>query len=332
MKHRFLCLLISLTLLLALLTGCEIHMGIQDHQPQFNVSIGDPEDHTIRIHLGEDGPDFNIDLQKILTMTAQEGADSLLGIPPYEGTPYISINDNIPYFAEDEITDQSFEYYSPLDHLGRCGITMASIGRDLMPTEKRESIRDVHPTGWQSISYDFVDGKSLYNRCHLIGFQLAGENANERNLITGTRSLNIHGMLPFENMVADYVKETGNHVMYRVTPIFNGDNLVADGVLMEGLSVEDHGEGITFCVYAYNAEPGVAIDYKTGSNWPVEASEAIPEEEESQVYILNTSSKKFHRVFCHGAENISEENKEIYRGSRESLIEMGYKPCGGCTP
>ena len=144
---------------------------------------------------------------------------------------------------------------------------MASVGRDLMPTEKRESIREVRPTGWVQNQYDWVDGNSLYNRCHLIGFQLSGENANKRNLITGTRSMNVEGMLPFENMVADYVRETGNHVMYRVTPVFEGDNLVADGVLMEAMSVEDWGDGILFCIFAYNAEPGVVIDYETGDNW-----------------------------------------------------------------
>lgn len=195
-----------------------------------------------------------------------EEAESLEEIPEFSDVAYVAVNGNVPFFMPEEITDESYEYYSELDALGRCGVTMACIGVDIMPTEDRGEIGSVKPTGWQSVKYDIVDGKYLYNRCHLIGFQLAGENANKRNLITGTRYLNIEGMLPFENLVADYVKETENHVMYRVTPLFDGDNLVAHGVLMEGWSVEDEGEGVCFCVYAYNAQPGIVIDYATGNS------------------------------------------------------------------
>ena len=195
-----------------------------------------------------------------------EGAESVEEIPEFSDTAYVAVNDNIPFFMPEEITDESYEYYSDLDELGRCGVTMACIGVDIMPTEDRGEIGSVKPTGWQSVKYDIVEGKYLYNRCHLIGFQLAGENANKKNLITGTRYLNIEGMLPFENLVADYVKETENHVMYRVTPLFDGDDLVAHGVLMEGWSVEDEGEGVCFCVYAYNAQPGILIDYATGNS------------------------------------------------------------------
>lgn len=187
-------------------------------------------------------------------------------IPEYSGEAYVAINGNEPDFAETDLTTESYEFYSELDHLGRCGVTVACLGQDLMPTEDRESISHVKPSGWVQGQYDFVDGKSLYNRCHLIGFQLAGENANEKNLITGTRYMNTIGMLPFENMVADYIKETDNHVMYRVTPIYDGDNLVASGVQMEGYSVEDEGDGIYFNVYVYNVQPGVEIDYATGEN------------------------------------------------------------------
>ncbi|MCD7950261.1 MAG: DNA/RNA non-specific endonuclease [Erysipelotrichaceae bacterium] len=187
-------------------------------------------------------------------------------IPDYDEDPYVEINDNIPYFTDDEITTEVFEEYSELDSLGRCGVAYANICQELMPTEKRQSIGMIKPTGWQIAKYDFIDGKYLYNRCHLIGFQLAGENANEKNLITGTRYMNVDGMLPFENMVADYVKETDNHVLYRVTPLFEGDNLVASGVEMEAYSVEDDGEGICFNVYVYNVQPGVIIDYATGDN------------------------------------------------------------------
>ena len=198
---------------------------------------------------------------------APQHAVSLQEVPAFSGEPYVVIGDGLPLFDQEDITAVSYEFYSELDSLGRCGYTMACIGKDLMPTDDRESISQVKPTGWKQKQYDFVDGKSLYNRCHLIGFQLTGENANERNLITGTRYMNVDGMLPFENMVADYIWETGNHVLYRVTPIFQGDELVARGVQMEAYSVEDSGEGICFHVYVYNNQPGVTIDYATGHNW-----------------------------------------------------------------
>ena len=187
-------------------------------------------------------------------------------IPAYSGKPYVEINDNVPYFRETDLSVSSYEYYSDLDDLGRCGVVYACIGTDLMPTEERGNIGAVKPTGWHTVKYDVVDGKYLYNRCHLIGYQLSGENANTKNLITGTRYLNVDGMLPFENMVADYVKETGNHVMYRVTPVFEGDNLLASGVQIEAESVEDKGEGILFNVYCYNVQPDVEIDYATGDS------------------------------------------------------------------
>lgn len=195
-------------------------------------------------------------------------ADSvkLADIPEYNGEAYTEINDNVPDFPDDDFTSTSFETYSDLDSLGRCGGAYANIGQDLMPTEKRGSIGQVKPSGWHTVKYDNVDGKYLYNRCHLIGYQLAAENANEKNLITGTRYLNTEGMLPFENMVADYIKETGNHVLYRVTPIFDGNNLVASGVQMEAESVEDKGEGILFNVFCYNVQPGISIDYATGNS------------------------------------------------------------------
>ena len=177
------------------------------------------------------------------------------------------VNGNVPYFSEEELTTQSFESYSGLDDLGRCGAAYACVGLDLMPTEERGSIGNVRPTGWHTVKYnDIIDGNYLYNRCHLIGYLLSGENANERNLITGTRYLNVQGMLPYENRIADYVTESGNHVLYRVTPVFEGENLLASGVLMEARSVEDGGEAISFCVYAYNVQPGIAIDYATGES------------------------------------------------------------------
>lgn len=194
-------------------------------------------------------------------------AVSVEEVPAFTDSPFVIINDNVPLFAQEDLTAQAYEYYSGLDFLERCGYAMACLGPELMPTEDRQSISHIKPTGWVQAKYGFVDGQSLYNRCHLIGFQLAGENANERNLITGTRYMNTEGMLPFENMVADYVKETDNHVLYRVTPIFEGSNLVANGVQMEAWSVEDEGEGICFHVYVYNVQPGVIIDYATGESW-----------------------------------------------------------------
>ncbi len=187
-------------------------------------------------------------------------------IPPFSGAPYVVLNGNVPAFTEADYTTASYESYAALDALGRCGVTVACVGRDVMPTEPRGAIGQVKPTGWHTVKYDWVDGKYLYNRCHLIGFQLTGENANPRNLITGTRFLNVDGMLPFENLVADYVKETGNHVLYRVIPVFEGEELVARGVTMEGYSVEDGGEGVCFYVYCYNDQPGVVIDYATGES------------------------------------------------------------------
>lgn len=193
-------------------------------------------------------------------------AISIEDVPEYSGQPYVIINDNEPYFDKDDLTTQTFEKYSSLDSLGRCGVAYANIGEETMPTEKRGNIGMIKPSGWQIKKYDFIDGKYLYNRCHLIGYQLSGENANEKNLITGTRYMNTEGMLPFENQVADYVQETGNHVLYRVTPVFEGNHLVADGVLMEAMSVEDRGLDIEFNVFVYNVQPHVKIDYQTGKS------------------------------------------------------------------
>lgn len=262
-------------------------------------------------------------------------SQSVQDVPAFSGEPFVVINDNIPEFSEEDLVEEAYEYYSPLDSLERCGYAMACIGRDIMPTEDRESISSVKPSGWVQNQYDFVDGKSLYNRCHLIGFQLTGENANERNLITGTRYCNVEGMLPFENMIADYVKETGNHVLYRVTPVYDGDNLVARGVQMEARSVEDNGAGVCFHVYVYNNQPGVIIDYATGDNRAEGAVATEPVADETtdgNTYILNTNSQKFHAEDCAQAQSIKESNREIFTGDRENLINQGYSPSGCCKP
>ena len=192
---------------------------------------------------------------------------SLEDIPEWSGAAYVELEDNQPGFTKEEMTLEAFEDYSELDYLGRCGVAYANICLEIMPTEPRGDIGQVKPSGWQTVKYDCVDGKYLYNRCHLIGYQLAGENANKQNLITGTRYMNVEGMLPFENMVDGYVEETGNHVLYRVTPVFEGRNLLASGVKLEAFSVEDEGEGICFNVYIYNVQPGITIDYATGESW-----------------------------------------------------------------
>lgn len=256
----------------------------------------------------------------------------------YDGKPYVVINDNDPDFTDADMTTTSFERYGELDGLGRCTTAFANIGKDLMPAEKRGPIGEVKPTGWQTDKYDNVDGKYLYNRCHLIGYQLTGENANEKNLITGTRYLNVDGMLPFENMVADYIKETNNHVLYRVTPVFSGDNLVASGVHMEAKSVEDNGDGILFNVYCFNAQPGIAIDYATGDSHQddsivADASKSTTAAEANvQTYVLNTNTKKFHKESCNSAKSMDASNKKIYTGSRQEIIDMGYEACGVCKP
>ena len=303
-------------------------------------------------------------LSIIIILSLLVGCKPVIGldeIPGYSGAAYVEINGNQPYFTEDEITDEAFESYSELDALGRCGVAFACIGIEIMPTEERGDIASVTPSGWEygglsnNNTYDFVENGYVYNRCHLIGFQLAGENDNERNLITGTRYLNIEGMLPFENMIADYVEDTENHVMYRVTPIYNGFDYVAQGVLMEGYSVEDNGWAICFCIFAYNVQPGVTIDYFTGVN--VANGEKLPEIDSSDdnrnevadggsdkgeddgdhsgeevSYVLNTNSKKFHLPDSSCVGKINEENRKNYYGTKEELEADGYVACKLCKP
>ena len=240
---------------------------------------------------------------------------SISDIPAYSGNDYIILNNNVPNFSEADLTTTSFEEYSPLDSLGRCGVAYANVGTDIMPTEKRESISSVKPSGWQSVKYDIVEGKYLYNRSHLIGYQLTAENANDRNLITGTRYFNATLMLPYENMVADYIKETNNHVLYRVTPVFEGDNLVATGVQMEAKSVEDNGEGIEFNVFVYNVQPGITIDYATGNS--ALSGEEIVETESSN----NTTNSTGSSNNSNNTNNTTSSNEEtVIRGNSKSKI------------
>ncbi|MDE6419750.1 MAG: DNA/RNA non-specific endonuclease [Lachnospiraceae bacterium] len=288
-----------------------------------------------------------------------EQAFTLNDVPAYSGELYTVINDNIPFFPKSQDAAESFERYAELDSLGRCGTACANVGKDIMPTEPRGEIGQVRPSGWHTVKYDGIDGNYLYNRCHLIAYQLAGENANVQNLITGTRSFNASGMLPFEEMVGDYVRETDHHVLYRVTPMFRGMNLVADGVLMEAWSVEDNGAGICFNVFVYNVQPGIVIDYATGDSYadtgvsladggsanqsgdsadlvvlpsPTVTPTPEPQEIASPNYILNTNTHKFHYPSCDSVQEMAERNKLPYSGTRDEVIAMGYVPCKRCNP
>ena len=274
-----------------------------------------------------------------------------IDIPVYSGKASVQINGNKPFWTESEYTTEEFEEYSELDSIGRCGVAYANISDATMPTEERTEIGMIKPTGWHTVKYqDVIDDRYLYNRCHLIGYQLAGENANELNLITGTRYLNIVGMLEFENTVSAYVEETNNHVLYRVTPIFEGKDLVAKGVEIEAWSVEDKGAGICFNVFCYNVQPGIEIDYATGDSWLSENSfqnesvdvnysdESEKEEttisnqtdEEVRVYILNVNTKKFHLPTCSSVDSMSDKNKKEVEGTVDEMKAQGYTPCARC--
>lgn len=266
------------------------------------------------------------------TGSPEQSSFDLSQVPAYSGEPYVVVNNNIPFFKDSDLTTEAFEKYSDLDSLGRCGAAYANVCQEIMPTEKRGAIGMVKPTGWQTVKYDWVDGKYLYNRCHLIGYQLSGENANEKNLITGTRYLNVDGMLPFENLVADYVHETDHHVLYRVTPVFENSDLVASGVLMEAQSVED--DDVLFCVYCYNVQPNVTIDYATGESHASEDTN-IQETSQStgeQTYIVNENTKKFHLPSCSSVKDMNSGNKREFTGDRQELLDEGYSACKTCHP
>lgn len=314
MWRKIWALLLAMCLSVGLLSACD--------------SSAPPSNETTVSQEGASGE--NVDLPETAAADVFDPAQ----VPSYTGAAYTVVHDNKPYFTKADVTTKAYESYSPLDGAGRCGVAMACVGQEIMPTEDRGSIGQVKPSGWHTVRYDNVDGRYLYNRCHLIGYQLTGENANAQNLITGTRALNIDGMLPFENMVADYVKETGNHVLYRVTPIFNGNDLIANGVLMEGYSVEDNGAGICYCVYAYNAQPGITIDYATGESTESTANEAAATapatDEAAHTYVLNSKAKKFHEPSCASVRKM--KAPEQVTTTRQALIDEGYSPCGNCNP
>lgn len=292
---------------------------------------------------------------------------TLSDIPKYSNKPYVEINGNVPFFDDSELTIKAFEKYSELDDLGRVGIATACIEAG-MDTEQRGDIKSVTPTAWDNVKYDGIDGSNLYNRCHLIANQLTGENDNEKNLMTGTRYMNTQGMERFENKVAEYVNHTEKHVLYRVTPMFEDNNLLANGVLIEAKSVEDKGDSIQFNVFCYNVQPGIEIDYKTGKSSkivdnndsatsevndnvqntennanqnlnvaPIEKSTGsnnsqISNEVNEEEYILNKNNKKFHYPWCSSVNQMKEKNKQEFVGTREELINKGYSPCQRCSP
>lgn len=319
-------LLLALLLSLSMLSGCSSPEPESSQQPQSQAAQAQQNDNQAISPQAE---------QQVQAEEPEtEEGFNLGNVPAYSGSPYAEVCGNEPQFTEAERARSGFEEYSDLDSLGRCGVAFALIGTETMPTEERGRIGEVKPSGWHTVRYNgVVEGNYLYNRCHLIGYQLAGENANPKNLITGTRYLNTKGMLPFEDEVADYVRGTSNHVLYRVTPVFKGSNLVANGVHMEALSIEDGGEGVSFNVYCYNVQPKVSIDYATGdSSLAEEADRESASQPKEQSYVLNTSTKKFHEPGCSAVGKIKESNKQAYTGSRDDLIAKGYSPCGKCNP
>lgn len=326
--------------LICLLTATYLLSGCSNHSI---TGPGMPTDKTSQFHEAIERvaeslatAESSQSQERISTFTTWNGQET---VPVYSGEPYTELNGNIPYFTDREKTEDVFEHYSDLDTLGRCGTAYANICKELMPTEKRGEIGMIKPTGWHTVRYDdIISDKYLYNRCHLIGFQLAGENANEKNLVTGTRYMNVDGMLPFENMIADYVKETDNHVLYRVTPIFVGDNRVCRGVEMEAYSVEDNGEGTSFHVFVYNIQPGIEIDYATGDSWVANSMADIVDDTEEHaqyattLYVINAKTRKFHFPDCDSVGKISKQNKKERETDRAELIAEGYTPCGSCKP
>ena len=364
-NNKVLKLSVVMLMLMALLMGCS--KTINDAGEKLESAYNEAVDNMVEDETEEDSnaeekinnetqspePTKKVTNDVKATQKATKAPKST-SIPKYNGKAYTILNNNKSSFTSSDLKNKSYEHYGKLDSLGRCTMAIACIGKDLMPREKRGSIGKVKPTGWHTVKYDIVDGKYLYNRCHLIGYQLTGENANERNLITGTRYLNVDGMLPFEDMVADYVKETGNHVLYRVTPVYKGKNLVANGVKMEAKSVEDKGKGICFNVFVYNIQPGITIDYATGESklngkdgiaTGTSATKKTSASKKSSstkkpvtsqastkktTYILNVNTKKYHLPGCKSVSRIKAKNKQKYVGTSKDLQSKGYTACKNC--
>ncbi len=324
-------LLMAVIFTTVLIAGCDADDSIFGQvDSSFNTTLRDDSDSSSYQSIQEAESD------------QQAASFDSSSISAYTGIASVELNGGEPYFLSEEEYAAGFpnygtEYYSALDELGRCGVCYAVVGTETMPTAERGEIGSIKPTGWHTVKYsDYIDGNYLYNRCHLLGYQLTAENANECNLITGTRYLNIIGMLPYENIIANYVEETGNHVFYRVTPIFEGENLLASGVLMEAYSIEDNGQGIQFCVYCYNVQPYIGIDYATGDSWLDEDAEYpdlltnLQLEADEVTYILNTSSKRIHLATCSSVSEMSEHNKQETNATIAELEAQGYSCCKRC--
>ncbi len=358
---------LALLLSMSLVTGCSASM-VGDEAPGGGpapelASTGSPDDsQEPQATPAEDANQQKAEAASENQPATDGGTLSYRDIPAFDGNPYVYVNDGEPVFTDEQrAAEPGYERYGELDELGRCTAAFAVVGPETQPAEKRGSIGEVRPSGWQMAKYDFVEGKYLFNRCHLLGYQLTGENANSQNLITGTRYLNVQGMLPFENAVADYVDATGNHVLMAVTPVFEGSELVARGVHMMAESVEDGSEGVAFNVFCYNVQPGVVIDYGTGESMLEEDATPLPDvsgAEEAAApsesagageasekgatgsaeskgvaeYVLNTNSKKFHTPSCSSVDQMSSKNREDVEDTRENLIAKGYDPCKRCNP
>lgn len=326
-------IVLILSVLVFLLGGCTAHKNIKDGHTahSFEQTEETTDDFSTDNYLSN-----NIG-NELPTAVISGNVVQLEIIPEFSGDAYVELDGNMPSFRQGELTTASFALYSELDSLGRPGIAYANIGADIMPTAERGGIGQIKPAGWHTIKYDCIDGMYLYNRCHLIGYQLAGENAKVENLMTGTRYLNVQGMLPFENEIADYVSNTNNHVLYRVTPVYEGDNLLATGVQLEAYSVEDDGKGVCFNVFCYNSQPEIVIDYSNGDSCLQEeasytADNTTAQAEESADYIANKKTHKFHYVWCSSVDDMKEANKWYYHGSRQALMDSGYQPCKRCNP
>lgn len=310
---------------------------------------------------GDEDKESFYEMESDQESTAEVGPSGYV-LPEYTGDPYVELNDNVPEFSQLDLRRRdAFEIYSDLDRLGRCGKAYANVCTDLQPEVSRSGIGSIKPTGWHTIKYPgVIDDLFLYNRCHLIAYQLTGENDNEQNLITGTRYMNIEGMLPFEMKVIRYIEKSGNHVLYRVTPVYEGENLLASGVHMEAYSVEDEGAGISFNVYCFNVQPGILIDYQTGDSSLNERYVELPEEDETYAhtteteiesqsdqatgtyermnpdnpdvmeFVLNNSSGKCHMFYCNSVNDMAEHNKQYYEGTIQEVLDMGYDLCKNC--
>lgn len=346
--NKILAILLSLSILLSF-AGCDTSSFEYDSSIDSSISSETTNDTSDIVSSQEDKATKEQPSQSESSSLTQKPTDNstteqkptkpveILQVPAYSGSPYIVINNNQPSFSSSELTTKGYEKYSSLDSLGRCGVAIASCGQEIMPgaDEERGSISSVKPTGWIQKSYSGISGGYLWNRCHLIGWQLSAENANRENLITGTRYMNINGMLPFENMVADYIRETGNHVAYRITPIFEGKNLVCSGVQMEAYSIEDDGDAICFNVYCYNVQPGITINYATGdSSGPSSStttSSSTPSTEQNNntagsgdmVWIPSSGSKYHSRSSCSNMKNPTQVTKQ-------EAENQGYEPCKKC--